>query len=229
MKRHDLLARDQYDRRYNRNHQQTEKTKQMLHKTFGEPATGSGLSRMDKRILCDASTSMKQAVAASQRTYPISKWRTLMKTRTAKLATAAAVLITVFVLTTLDRSAATAWSVGQTMAAIQNLNTLHIDGMCFWGPDSDPELVDFDFWVQFPDEDSEELKMRFECDKRIIIVQGKTAYECRPEQKTVNIVNGPDFTELQILDRPQHRPVWAGGYRQCPYQQVFVQPVRPGD
>ena len=57
-----------------------EKIKELLRKTFGEPADGSDLSRMDERILCDASTSMKQAVAANQRIYPISKWRKIMRT-----------------------------------------------------------------------------------------------------------------------------------------------------
>ncbi len=188
-----------------------EKIKELLRKTFGEPVDGSDLSRMDERILCDASTSMKQAVAANQRIYPVSKWRKIMRTKTIKLATAAAVLIAVFVLTTLDRSAATAWSVEQTMSAIQNLNTLHINGTCFWGPDSDPELLDFDFWVQFPDEDSEALKMRFECDKRIVIVQGKTAYECRPEEKVANVVNGPDFAELQIWYKSAEFSPWLTG------------------
>ena len=159
-----------------------EKIKELLRKTYQEPADGSDLGRMDERILCDASTSMRQAVAANQRIHPISKWRKIMRTKTIKLATAAAILVAALVLTTFDRFSGTAWSVEQTIAAIQKLETLHVKGECFWGSDSDPEILDFDFWVQFPDEDSEELKMRFECDKRIIIVEGKTAYECRPKE-----------------------------------------------
>ena len=126
-------------------------------------------------------------------------------------AAAAAVIVAAFVLTTFDRFAGTAWSVEQTIAAIQKLETLHIKGECFWGPDSDPEILDFDFWVQFPDEDSEVLKMRFECDKRIVIVEGKTAYECRPKEKSVNIVNGSDFAELQIWYKAADFSPWLTG------------------
>jgi len=188
-----------------------EKIKELLYKTFHEPVDRTGSAAMDERILSDASISMKQAVAANQRIYPISKWRKIMRTKTVKLATAAAVIVAALVLTTFDRFAGTAWSVEQTIVAIQKLETLNVKGTCFWGPDSDPEILDFDFWVQFPGEDSEVLKMRFECDKRIIIVEGKTAYECRPKEKTVNVVDGSDFTELQIWYKSAEFSPWLTG------------------
>jgi tetratricopeptide (TPR) repeat protein len=154
---------------------------------------------------------MRQAVAANQRIYPISKWRKIMRTKTVKLATAAAVLVAALVLTTFDRFADTAWSVEQTIAAIQKLETLHIKGECFWGPDSDPEILDFDFWVQFLDEDSEVLKMRFECDKRIIVVQGETAYQCWPDSKVANVVNGPDIGDLKFWYKAADFSPWLTG------------------
>ena len=55
-----------------------EKIKELLCKTYGKPADGSDLSRMDERILNDASTSMRQALAANQRIYAFSKWRKVM-------------------------------------------------------------------------------------------------------------------------------------------------------
>lgn len=134
-----------------------------------------------------------------------------MRTRTAKFATAAAILIAAFVLINLDRSAGTAWSVQQTIAAIKELNTLHIEGKAYWGPDSDPELVDFNFWVQFPNEDSALLKMRFECDKRIVIVQGETAYQCWPKEKVAKIMNGPDIPELQAWYKGAEFSPWLTG------------------
>ncbi len=188
-----------------------EKVKELLQKTYGEQTDDSDLSRMDDRILCDASTKMKQALAAHQRIYLISKWRKIMKTKTVTLATAATVLIAAFLLITLDRSASTAWSVQQTIAAIKELNTLHIEGKAYWGPVSDPELVDFNFWVQFPNEDSELLKMRFECYKRIIIVQGETAYECWPKEKVAKIINGPDIPELQPWYKGAEFSPWLTG------------------
>jgi tetratricopeptide (TPR) repeat protein len=188
-----------------------EKIKELLRKTYGKHTSDSDLSRMDERILCDASASMRQALVANQRIYAFSKWRKIMRTKTVKLATAAAVLVAAFVLTILDRSVGTVWSVEQTIAAIKELNTLHIEGKAYWGPDSDPELVDFDFWVQFPGEDSEELKMRFECYKRIVIVEGETAYVCWPDTKGANVLNGPDIPELQAWYKGAEFSPWLTG------------------
>jgi hypothetical protein len=189
----------------------TEKIKELLHKTFAEPGDRTDLTAMDERILSDASTSMKQAVAANQRIYPITKWRKIMRNKSVKLATAAAVIVAALILTTFDRFSGTAWSVEQTIAAIKKLNTLHIEGKAYWGPDSDSELVDFDFWVQFPGEDSEGLKMRYECDRRIIIVEGKAAYVFRPKEKSVNIVDGSDISELQIWYKGAEFSPWLTG------------------
>ncbi len=137
-------------------------------------------------------------------------WRIAMNSPIIKTGVAALVIVTV-TLGIWMHGSNEVWAVEQTIEAIQKLETLHVKGICFWGSDSDPELVDFDFWVQFPDEDSEELKMRFECDKRIIIFEGKTAYECRPKEKTVNIVNGSDFAELQIWYKAADFSPWLTG------------------
>ena len=188
-----------------------EKIKELLQKTYREQADDCDLSRMDERILNDASTSMRQALAANPQIYAFSKWRKIMRTKTVTLATAATVFIAAFLLITLDRSASTAWSVQQTIAAIKELNTLHIEGKAYWGPDSDPELVNFNFWVQFPNEDSELLKMRFECYKRIIIVQGETAYECWPKEKVAKIMSGPDIPELQAWYKGAEFSPWLTG------------------
>ena len=188
-----------------------EKIKELLQKTYGEQADDSDLSRMDERILNDASTSIGQAVAANQRIYPISTRREIMRTKIAKLTTAAAVLVAAFVLITLDRSTGTAWSVEQTIEAIQKLETLHIKGKCFCGSDSDPEILDFNFWIEHLDEDSQSLRMRFECDKFILIAQGKTVYECRPKEKVAKIVDGPDIAELKFWYKAADFSPWLTG------------------
>ncbi|MHC4085037.1 MAG: hypothetical protein ACYSU3_12245 [Planctomycetota bacterium] len=74
---------------------QDEKIKKLLRKTFQEASDGSGLTEMDERILSDASTSMKEAVAANQRVRRIFSWRTIMKNRITKLTAAAVIIITV--------------------------------------------------------------------------------------------------------------------------------------
>ena len=188
-----------------------EKIKEVLYKTFHESADRTDSAAMDERILSDASTSMKQAVAANRRIYPISKWRKIMRTRTVKLATAAAVLVAAFVLTTLDRSAATAWSVEQTIAAIEQVKSLQIKGTALWGPDSELELVNFNFWIRSPGENSEPLKMRFECEKRIVVVQGNVAYECWPNEKVARIKNGPDISDLKYWYKAAELSPWLTG------------------
>ncbi|MCP4259178.1 MAG: hypothetical protein GY774_16970 [Planctomycetes bacterium] len=74
-----------------------EKTKELLRRSFRECSDGSDLTGIDQRILSDASTSMRKAVAANQRVKSISLWRTIMKSNITKLATAAVVIIAVMV------------------------------------------------------------------------------------------------------------------------------------
>jgi hypothetical protein len=187
------------------------KIKKLMRKTFREPTDESGRNRMDERILSDASKSMKQAMAINKRIYPVSIWRKIMKTRTAKLATAAAVFIAAFLLITFDRSASIAWSVEQTIAAIERVESMQIKGITLWGPDSEPELVDFNFWILSPGENSEPLKMRFECDKRIIVVKGNVAYECRPREKVAKIKHGPGIPDLKYWYKAVELSPWLTG------------------
>jgi len=134
-----------------------------------------------------------------------------MRTRTAKLATAAAVLVAVFVLTTLDRSISTAWSVEQTIAAIERVKSLQIKGTALWGPDSESELVNFNFWIRSPGENSEPLKMRFECEKRIVVVQDNVAYECWPHEKIARVKHGPGISDLKYWYKAAELSPWLTG------------------
>ncbi len=72
-----------------------EKVRELLRRTFRESPDGSEPTEIDRRILSDASTSMRKAVTANQRVKNISVWRTIMKSKITKLATAAVVIITV--------------------------------------------------------------------------------------------------------------------------------------
>lgn len=74
-----------------------DKVKELLRRTFQESPGGSEPAEMDRRILSEASTSMRKAVTANQRVKSISVWRTIMKSNITKLATAAVVIITVLV------------------------------------------------------------------------------------------------------------------------------------
>ena len=75
-----------------------EEVKELLRRTFQERPGGSEPTEMDRRILSDASTSMRKAVTANQRVKSISVWRTIMKSNITKLATAALIIITVMLM-----------------------------------------------------------------------------------------------------------------------------------
>lgn len=74
-----------------------EKTKELLRKTFAEPPGESGPSPMDERVLSDASTNMKQAVAVNGRIRRTFLWRTIMKNSMTRWATAAVIMVAVMV------------------------------------------------------------------------------------------------------------------------------------
>jgi len=185
-----------------------EKIKELLHKTFHEPADRTGSVAMDERILSDASISMKQAVAANQRIYPISKWRRIMRTKTAKLTTAAAVLVAVFVLTTWYRS--TAWSFERTIAAIKQLNNLQIKGrMDYWS-----EPVDFNCWIRCPDQESELGAMRLECERMTMVahLRDQTVYFYWPREKVVLITKqGSEIDDLKFWYQAAELSPWLTG------------------
>ena len=137
-------------------------------------------------------------------------WRIIMKTKKFRL-TAAALLIVTFSFLCWDKTAGTAWSVEKTIAAIKKLNTLHIKGNALWGPDSNPTPVTFDLWVRFPNKDSEQVKLRFECEKIIFIVQGTTAYECWPNEKVARIKQGPGIREFKFWYKAAEMSPWMTG------------------
>lgn len=188
-----------------------EKIKDLLRRTYERGSGDLDPDPMDERILSDASTSMKQAVAANEQINSNSKWRKIMRTKTIKLASAAAVLVAAFVLTTFDRFAGTAWSVEQTIAAIEQVKSMQVIGTALWGPDTGPESVDFKFWIQSPGENSEPLKMRFECKKRIVVVKGNVAYECWPHEKVARIKHGPDIPDLKYWYKAAELSPWLTG------------------
>ncbi len=72
-----------------------EKIKELLRRTFQGASDNSALTEMDERILSDASTRMREAVAGNQRVRRIFIWSTIMRNRIIKLTAAAVIIITV--------------------------------------------------------------------------------------------------------------------------------------
>jgi outer membrane lipoprotein-sorting protein len=135
-------------------------------------------------------------------------WRKIMRTRTAKLTTAAAVLIAAFVLTTWDRS--TAWSFEQTIAAIKQLKNLQIKGkMNYWS-----ETVDFNCWIRCPDQESESGAMRLECERMTMVarLQDDTVYFYWPRENIVMITKqGREIEDLKFWYQAAQMSPWLTG------------------
>lgn len=72
-----------------------ERTKELLRRTFRESAEGTDLVGMDERILSDAFTNMRKAVADNQQAHRDSIWRIIMKSKVTRLSSAALIMIAV--------------------------------------------------------------------------------------------------------------------------------------
>jgi outer membrane lipoprotein-sorting protein len=161
-----------------------EKTKKLLHKTFQESEGITSSAAMDERILGDASTSMKKAVAANQRVYRASVWRIIMKSRKRKLATAAVIIFAlVLSVTILDRATAPAWAIGQTVEALEHVNGLVISGTAHW----DSTSIPFKIWIRPSKDNKDSFDMRSECEESIYVVRGKRAWAYWPDENLVKV------------------------------------------
>lgn len=133
-----------------------------------------------------------------------------MRTRAAKLTTAAAVLAAAFVIMTWSGSNSTAWSFEQTIEAIKQLKTLHIKGvMNNW-----PGPVDFDCWIRCPDGQSQSGAMRFECERLTIVasMRDETAYFYWPKEKVVLMTKqGREIEDLKFWYQAAQISPWLTG------------------
>jgi len=187
-----------------------EKTKMLLRKIYQASDDAPGSTAMDERILSDASESMKQATAASRRTRHIFKWREFMRTRTAKLTTAAAVLVAALAFSTWDRLGGTAWSFEQTIEAMKQLRSLQIKGSVnYWS-----QQLDFNCWIRCPDQESERGSMRFECDWFTMVarLQDENVYFYWPRENLVLITSQVnDIDELKFWYQAAKIGPWLPG------------------
>jgi tetratricopeptide (TPR) repeat protein len=161
-----------------------EKIKKLLYRTFQESEEKTGSAAMDERILCDASISMKQAVAANQRVYRTSLWRIIMKSRRRKLATTAVIIFAVVLsVTILDRATTPAWAIGQTVEALKHVNGLVMSGTAHW----DTTSIPFKIWIRPSKDNKDSFDMRSECEESIYVVRGKRAWAYWPDENLVKV------------------------------------------
>lgn len=149
--------------------------------------TGSGESdwtSADERIVSDASTVMRQACSDNQRVPRICIWRTMMKNRRTRLATAAALAAAVVLsVAVMDWLAPPAWAIGQTVKALRDVRSIVIRGVGYDDGTTDP----FTLSIRPSQDGAEGLDMRFECREQLTVVRGKKAWVYWPDKNVVDI------------------------------------------
>ncbi len=153
--------------------------------------------------------------------------RNLMGKRQVKFGAVAAVLLIALAVISLDRGTNIAWSMEQTIEAIEQIKTMQIEGTVVWPFGAKPTVVPFRYWVQAPTENSP-LKMRGEVQNHLMIAKGDVVYECWPDTKTATVQYGPGITDLKYWYKAAELVPWV--IRQMPemiqqYAQDWQQSV----
>ena len=155
----------------------------------------------------------KKATDGPSSTWVIRFGRILMKKREVRFGAVAAVLLIALAIIALDRGTNVAWSMDQTVEAIEQVRTIYIEGTVVWPFGAEPGVVPFRYWVQAPTENSP-LKMRGEIKKHVMIAKGDTVYECWSDSKTAQAQYGPAITDLKYWYKAAEVGPWM--IRQMP-------------
>jgi tetratricopeptide (TPR) repeat protein len=131
-----------------------------------------------------------------------------MKKRQVRFGAVAAVLLIALVVVSLDRGTNIAWSMEQTIEAIEQVKTLYVEGTVVWPFSATPAAVSFRFWVQAPAGDSP-LKMRGEIENHIMIAKGDVVYESWSDTKTAQVYYGPGIPHLKYWYKAAEFVPWV--------------------
>lgn len=159
-------------------------TKTLLQNVFRPDRGGPGQHPMDTRILGDASTAMRKSLRVDSGPRRTSVWRTIMKTRRTRLATAAMIATAVVLsVAVIDWLTPPAWAIGQTVKALKSVRSLVISGVGY----EDGVSAPFTLWMRPPQEGDEGFDMRFACEDQLVVVRGKKAWVHLPDKNVVMI------------------------------------------
>jgi len=139
--------------------------------------------------------------------------RNLMRKQQVRFGAVAAAVLIALVVVSLDRGTNIAWSMEQTVEAIEQVKTMYIEGTVVWPFGAEPGVVPFRYWVQAPTENSP-LKMRGEVKRHVMIAKGDTVYESWSDTKTAQVQYGPAITDLKYWYKAAEMGPWV--IRQMP-------------
>ena len=150
---------------------------------------------MDERILGDTVTRMEE----SKKTMPAfarpAIWRTLMKTKIAKYAAAAVIILAVILLIPFGQSGSPAWAIEQSIEALDQYKAVLIEGSQSertWIEKGSLEQRPFKSWAVANEDQTMVEKYRTEVDGFLILTtNGHKTWRYDPNTKTVRVENRP--------------------------------------
>jgi len=146
---------------------------------------------MDKKIHSTISGILDQSTtrpaAANQPGHSI--WRTIMKTKTSKLAAAAMVIIGVLLsMTIFDVGVKPAWAIEQSIDLLRKFNAIHATGTML---NEKGDKVSFEAWARANEDQTASNHLRIETETgEIDVVSGDRRYQYDPATQTVKITEG---------------------------------------
>jgi hypothetical protein len=156
----------------------------LIRAAFPAEPNGSGWTQADERIFSDASDAMKQTQTNNQRTSRIRIWRTIMKNRRTKLATAAMIAAAVVLsVAVMDWLVPPAWAIGQTIKALKGVRSIVIRGVGY----DDGTASPFTLSIRPSQDGGEGFDMRFECADQLDVIRGKKAWVYLADKNVVMI------------------------------------------
>lgn len=117
-------------------------------------------------------------------------------------------------------SANKAWALEHVLTALERVRTIHVRGTLLYGEESEPKA--FSLWVQAPGEDSGPLRLRFECSRLVIILEGERVYMCRPDKGRALLRHGPEIEYFMPWYDAVELGPWISGKMFKALQQVFA-------
>lgn len=152
---------------------------------------------LDRRVHDDISMVPAESdITKSARAEP-NIWRTIMKTRKAKLTAAAAIFVVAALSLTIFKQMATpVWAIEQTIKALQDIKTLVITGDDYYSSGPIPFKCSF----RLSNQGSDLFDMRYESEKLILVVSGTKAWEYRPKENLVRIYEDVTDSERMMRD-----------------------------
>jgi outer membrane lipoprotein-sorting protein len=146
--------------------------------------------RLERKLLATLAQSSRHRI------LPLGVWRTIMKTKIAKFATAATIILAVALsITILNHSASSAWAIDQSIEAVSQYRALVIEGWDSeraWREDGSLEQRPFKSWAVANEDQTMIEKYRHEVNGvPTIVTDGQKTWRYDVETNTVRIEDEP--------------------------------------